>query len=367
MRNRMLVLVMAALILALSATAFAADTKAVAFDQDAALQKLWNAPDSAVVGSVNGSPITKGEVLKALWFWNAPSVLKDLLNQKMIWQAANKANVKITPDEMKAKIDESLKRMNMGSVDQLLNQYQVTRDRFMTGTKISALAEKIVTRNVKPTDAEYAEYIKAQHILIKFPSNEKDKAKQDEIAKQKADEVYAKAKAGEDFSKLADEYSEDPGNVIDGKKQGGNLGWFTKGRMVQEFEKAAFALKAGEISEPVKTFYGYHIIKVEKIGKDATPEEKIELNKMIMDKKVPMEMGKWFQELQGSAKIDNKLMAPESEQPKPKVAPKVMPKKSNARPAPKVAPPASGSEAQPAASEKPETPPPPPPPADEEE
>jgi foldase protein PrsA len=365
MRNKTFVAVMASVILlALCSTAFAAEKNAESFDQDAVLNKLWASPDSTVVGTVNGTHITKGELLKALWFWNGPSVLQDLLNQKMIWKAANKANVTITPAEMKAKIDESLKRMNMSSVDQLLNQYKVTRDRFMTGTKISALAEKIVTKQVKATDAEYAEYIKAQHILIRFPQDEKDKAKQEEIAKKKADEIYAKAKAGEDFSKLADEYSEDPGNVVDGKKQGGNLGWFTRGRMVQEFEKAAFDLKPGEISEPIKTFYGYHIIKLDKLGKDATPAEKAELNKMIMDKKVPTEMGKWFQDLQGSAKIDNKLMAPATAEPKPQFAPSARPSAPKVTPRP-VNPPAPKPVPAPAPSEKPETPPPPPPPAAE--
>ncbi|MHB9035372.1 MAG: peptidylprolyl isomerase [Armatimonadota bacterium] len=367
MRNRMLVAAIAALVLVALATAsFAAEKKAAAFDQDAVLNRFWSAPNSAVVGTVNGGAVTKGELMRALWFWNGPSVLQDLLNQKMIWQAADKAGVKVTPAEMKAKIDESLKRMNMSNVEQLLNQYKVTRDRFMTGTKMSALAEKIVTKGVKATDAEYAEYIEAQHILIRFPQEETDKAKQEEIAKKKADEIYAKAKAGEDFSKLADEYSEDPGNVVNGVKQGGSLGWFTRGRMVQEFEKAAFELKPGEISQPIKTFYGYHIIKLVKLGKDATPAEKLELNKMIMDKKVPMEMGKWFQELQGSAKIDNKLMPPASEEPKPQFAPSGQPRPSAPRVAPRpVNPPPAQPAPPPAPSEKPETPPPPPPPAAE--
>jgi hypothetical protein len=69
----------------------------------------------------------------------------------------------------------------------------------------------------------------------------------------------ARLKAGEDFAKVAGEVSKDPGSG----KEGGDLGWFTKDRMVKEFAEAAFALKAGEISAPVKSQFGWHVIKLE--------------------------------------------------------------------------------------------------------
>ena len=79
-------------------------------------------------------------------------------------------------------------------------------------------------------------------------------------AKKKAEQVLAEVKKpGADFAALAQKYSEDDSS----KTQGGDLGTFTKGKMVPEFEKAAFALQAGQISGIVKTQYGYHIIKVE--------------------------------------------------------------------------------------------------------
>ncbi|MCE5200041.1 MAG: peptidylprolyl isomerase [Armatimonadota bacterium] len=335
-------------------------SKPAVFNQQAELDKFWNGPDNAVVGTVNGVAVTKKELMKALWYWNAPTVLSDVLNQKMIEQTAAKDKVSLSNAELQGKISESLKRMNMSNIDQLCNQYKVTKDRFMAGTKVSALAEKVVTQQTKVTDAELSEYIKARHILVRFPQDEKDKAKGEEAAKQKIDEIAAKLKAGEDFSKLADQYSEDPGNDREGKKQGGDLGWFNRGRMVQEFETAAFALKAGEVSEPVKTFYGYHIIKVEKLGRDATPAEKAELKKMVMDRKVPTQMGQWFQELQAKAKVVNNLMAPVVAAPKPAYAPQPGP-----APKPKVTAPAPAPRpVAPATSEKPQdTPPPPPPPA----
>ncbi len=84
-------------------------------------------------------------------------------------------------------------------------------------------------------------------------------------AKAKADEVYAKVKAGEDFATLAKTYSQDPGTAANG----GDLGFFGKGKMVPAFEEAAFALAVGSYSEPMRTVYGYHIIKVtEKKGEE---------------------------------------------------------------------------------------------------
>ncbi len=98
-----------------------------------------------------------------------------------------------------------------------------------------------------------AEQIKASHILLKTEGkNEAD-------VKAKADEILKRVKAGEDFAALAKEYSEDDSN----KLKGGDLDYFSRGTMVPEFEQAAFAMKPGEISnEPVKTSYGFHIIKL---------------------------------------------------------------------------------------------------------
>lgn len=304
------------------------------FNQQAALDKFWKAPDSAVVGSVDGATVSKGELMHALWYWNAPQMVSDILSQKMIEQAAKKAGVSLTPAELKDKEMEAVKRMGLTSIDELLKQFRVTRERFTSGIRVSALAEKTVKKSVKVTDAEYAEFIKARHILIRFPEAEKDQAKKEEAAKAKVDEVAAKLKAGGDFAKLADEYSEDPGNVKDGKKLGGDLGWFTKGKMVAEFEKAAFDQKVGVVGEPVKTFYGYHLIKVEALGKDASPVEKADLKKQILDKKVPMEMQKWFSEIQAKAKMDNKLQEAPPKEPKPVMRPQGPPRTAPNSPPP---------------------------------
>jgi peptidyl-prolyl cis-trans isomerase D len=97
------------------------------------------------------------------------------------------------------------------------------------------------------------EEVRASHILFKV----EDPSKEEEVRKQAA-QVLQEARKGADFAKLAEKYTQDPS----GKGSGGDLGYFGHGKMVPEFDKAAFSLPVGRISDLVKTQYGFHIIKV---------------------------------------------------------------------------------------------------------
>lgn len=145
------------------------------------------------------------------------------------------------------------------------------------------------------TDKEIEEYyndkvigdIKASHILIK--ANYDDSATEDEKneafeeALTKANEVIAKLNNGEDFAELAKEYSEDGS-----KDDGGDLGWFNRGDMVEEFEEAAIALEKGKYTtEPVKSQYGYHIIlKTDQKDKPTLDEVKEDVIDTLADEKM---------------------------------------------------------------------------------
>jgi peptidyl-prolyl cis-trans isomerase C len=98
--------------------------------------------------------------------------------------------------------------------------------------------------------------VHARHILIRAAPNDEKASKE---AEDKIKAIIVRLKAGEDFVKLAGELTEDPS----GKASGGDLGYFTKEQMVPEFSEVAFKLDKGQISEPVKTQFGWHVIKVE--------------------------------------------------------------------------------------------------------
>lgn len=103
---------------------------------------------------------------------------------------------------------------------------------------------------------ESPERRQARHVLIAVDGDVNDEA-----ARKKAEELAAEAKGGADFAELAKENSQDPGSA----QQGGDLGWAQRGMFVGPFEDALFAMQPGEIRGPIKTQFGYHIIKLEKI------------------------------------------------------------------------------------------------------
>ena len=129
----------------------------------------------------------------------------------------------------------------------------------------SAPVDEPALRKMYEEGKNQYENVQARHILIRFkgspvPLKEGAKEMTEEEALAKAQEVRKRLQAGEDFAKIAKEVSDDTGSGANG----GDLGTFGRGQMVGEFEKAAFALPVGQLSEPVKSQFGYHVIKVEK-------------------------------------------------------------------------------------------------------
>lgn len=142
----------------------------------------------------------------------------------------------------------------------------------------STYAKETLIPNTKATDAEINAYI-AKHPELDTKQ-----------ARTKAEDVLKRARSGEDFSKLAKEFSTDPGS----KDKGGDLGWFGHGQMVPEFEKAAFAMQPGQISDIVESQFGYHIIKVEEKKtetKDGKPEEQVHARHILIASGAPNPFG----------------------------------------------------------------------------
>ena len=117
---------------------------------------------------------------------------------------------------------------------------------FQQAVALSRIYSNELTKKLEPTDAEIDAYF-AQHPEM-----------DPKAARQKAEDILKRVRAGEDFEKLAKENSDEPG----AKETGGDLGWFGRGRMVKPFEDAAFALKDNEVSDIVESQFGFHIIQV---------------------------------------------------------------------------------------------------------
>jgi peptidyl-prolyl cis-trans isomerase C len=124
-------------------------------------------------------------------------------------------------------------------------------------------AKKIYDEKIGEVKPE--QEIHARHILIRAAAGD-DKASKE--AEEKIKAVIARLKKGEDFAKVASEVTEDPS----GKANGGDLGYFSKEQMVPEFSNTAFKLDKGQISEPLKTQFGWHVIKVEDKRAKAVPK-----------------------------------------------------------------------------------------------
>lgn len=145
-----------------------------------------------------------------------------------------------------------------------------------------------------------AEQVRARHILIQVdksaPMSEKS------AALKKIKKVQAELKAGADFNELVKKYSDDPGS----KERGGDLGFFSRSDMVPEFEKAAFSLNVGQVSEPVLTDFGYHIIKVEekKAAKKLSYDEvKNDLKELLYQKAAQKRYESWLKDIRTKSTI----------------------------------------------------------------
>jgi peptidyl-prolyl cis-trans isomerase D len=175
------------------------------------------------------------------------------------------AYVKITGDKLRSEVQVT--------PDELRKYYEATKPTYQVPEKrdlgIVIVDQAKLEQTIQPTDADLLrvynenkdtyrmpERVNVRHILLKTtdkdPKQEAVKAKADDLVKQ------LRAAKGANFAEMVKKYSEDPGSAA----KGGEEGWLVRGQTVPEFEKAAFSLKVNEISDPVKTTYGYHILQV---------------------------------------------------------------------------------------------------------
>lgn len=266
-----------------------------------------NLSEKKVVAEVDGEEITKDELYNLLLAQSGPQVLDALIVEKIVDSEIEKKDIKITDEDIQAEIDEM--KEYYGGEEQFtmaLAQAGLTEEDMKTDINMNLRLKALVDPYMDISDDDMKAYfeenkdefgeqeqVKASHILVE------DKA----LAK----ELKAKIDEGADFAELAKENSTDPGS----KDSGGELGFFGKGQMVPEFEAAAFSMKAGEISKPVQTSNGFHIIKVEekKEAKEATFEDsKEEIKDIVAEEQMGEAYQQWYQEKIDEYEIKNYLL-----------------------------------------------------------
>jgi len=290
-----------------------------------------------LVATVNGAGITKAEFDRS---WTAflrqkgipeshaeksgkveefrVELVDLLIDQELLYQEAKKAGHEATAEQVdvevtkargqfpsEAEFEKTLAGSGLDAksyADFLLRRitvFNMVRDEVAPNVTVT---EEEITEFYTGNQKSFAipEQVRARHILIKVDPKADDAAKEE--AKKKIEVIIEKAKGGEDFTELAKEYSEGPS-----APRGGDLGLFPRGKMVPAFEEVAFSLKAGEISGPVLTQFGYHVIKVEEKqgGKTVSREEATgQITEFLKEKKVAEVMKGRLDTLRQSAKIE---------------------------------------------------------------
>ena len=168
------------------------------------------------------------------------------------------------------------------------------------------LRDQVITQDTVISDAELRQLfqeqapgsrIRARHILLSFPENATP-AQQDSV-RALAEDLRQRAESGEDFAALAEQYSEDTASA----RQGGDLGWFERGRMVKPFEDAAFALQPGEVSDVVQSPFGLHIIKVEERETPSFDEQSAQFRQQAVQQRRQESLNQYVDSLVAPANV----------------------------------------------------------------
>lgn len=201
-------------------------------------------------------------------------ILDSLIDRELLLQQAKSKKMTVTPQQVDTQMQQLAQRFpTPEAFEQALAAQNFTMDTVKKDVEGQLLRQQLVKKEIvdkvqvsaRDVQSFYdknkdkyveEEQIRARHILVRVPKEAS--AADDAKLKGKADEALKRAKKGEDFAALAKELSDDGS-----KQNGGDLGFFPRGRMVGPFEEAAFALQPSQISDVVRTQFGYHVIKVE--------------------------------------------------------------------------------------------------------
>ncbi len=276
------------------------------------------------VAEVNGEKITYGEFQQAylsnLQYYQQFSgrlggselasikfgTLQSLIDQRLLVQLAKRERIKVSSRDVEEKLREIRDQFpSRNEYRQQLREQGLTEGRLRELIRQSLLVENLRKEKskVQVTDEDVRrayEQVRASHILFKADPND---AKAMNAALQRAQSVLQRIRSGADFAAMARQYSDDPGT----KSKGGDLDWFGRDSgFVKEFVDAAFSLPVGQVSAPVKTQFGYHLIKVtgrkEAKGADFEKQKGV-LREQLQESRGSAAFREWFTAEQKKAKI----------------------------------------------------------------
>jgi peptidyl-prolyl cis-trans isomerase C len=245
------------------------------------------------------------------------NVLDSLIGRELLYQDAQKNGIHIGDEAIDKQLETLKKRFPQekdfkNAMQKMHLSEQDVRGQIRQGMTIQKFVETKFVNQIsigeKETRAYYdghqamfkrPEEVRASHILIKLDSKADEKTKL--AARQKLEGIQKELLGGADFGELAKKYSEGPSAA-----KGGDLGFFRRGQMVPPFEKVAFALKPGEVSDIVVTRFGYHLVKVTDKKPEKTlayAEVKDSLSRFLKDQEVGKAIDAHVQDLKKVAKV----------------------------------------------------------------
>jgi foldase protein PrsA len=224
-----------------------------------ALPACSGAGGGGTIATVNGHAISRSDFDAKLESSQvARGVLQQMVQEQLLDQYATAHGLTVSSDELAKKEDQIKASFPAGSWDDMLKARNLTEADVQNLLRENILLDKAVGGNIHVSDAEVQAYFNKNHAA--YDTQPQVKARHILVANlETANKVEAALKSGGDFAALAKQYSIDPGT----KDKGGDLGFFRKGSMVPQFEAYAFSAPIGQISPPIKSPYGYHIIQVE--------------------------------------------------------------------------------------------------------
>ncbi len=257
------------------------------------------------VALVNGEKIKRSDLYELMYRQGGKDLLDSLIIEKLILQEGKKNGVSVSEEDVDAEIKEIIEQHFMGSEDQFssyLENQDISEETIRHELRVNLMAREIVLADLEITDKEAREYFEENREYFNIP--EEVKARHILVdTEEEALDMISRLENGEDFAELAKENSQDPGS----KEEGGDLGFFARGKMVREFEDAVFGLADGERSGPVKSYHGYHVIErlEHRDGREVKYDEVAdEVSETMKDEKIPQLIQELILRLKEEALID---------------------------------------------------------------